>query len=54
MGDKLREEMEGYKRDVSFNVHTPLQIVFLQNFENCRLPFKNETLHQLRSIYMYE
>ena len=46
MGDKLREEMEGYKRDVSFNVHTPLQIVFLQNFENCRLPFKNETLHQ--------
>jgi hypothetical protein len=30
---------------VQFNVHTPIQIVFLNNFENCRSPFKNETLH---------
>ena len=30
---------------VHFNVHTPVQIVFLNNFENCR-SFKNETLHK--------
>jgi hypothetical protein len=38
-------------------VHTPVQIVFLNNFENCRSPFKNETLHQdrektLKSCYV--
>jgi hypothetical protein len=54
MGDKLREKMweggEGMKRfSVNFNVHTPIQIVFLNNFENSRSPFKNETLHQERS-----
>jgi hypothetical protein len=53
MGDKLREKMEGDKRDetflVHYNVHTPIQIVFLNHFENCRSPFKNETLHQERS-----
>jgi hypothetical protein len=27
----------------------PIQIVFLNFFENCRSPFKNETLHQERS-----
>jgi hypothetical protein len=32
-----------------FNVHTPIHIVFLNNLENCRSPFKNETLHQERS-----
>jgi hypothetical protein len=31
---------------VHFNVHTHIQVVFLNNFENCRSPFKNETLHQ--------
>jgi hypothetical protein len=34
--DKQREEMEGGKRDETFfsafNVHTPSQIVFLNNF----------------------
>jgi hypothetical protein len=34
---------------VHFNVHTPIKIVFLNNFENYRSPFKNETLHQERS-----
>jgi hypothetical protein len=34
---------------VHFNVHTPIQIVLLNNFENCRSLFKNETLHQERS-----
>jgi hypothetical protein len=42
--------MEGGKRDerfsVHFNLHKPIQIVFFKNFENCRSPFKNETLHQ--------
>jgi hypothetical protein len=40
MGDKLREKMEGVKRDetffrfsVHFNLHKPIQIVFLKNFE---------------------
>ncbi len=50
MGDKLREKMEGGKRDetfsVHFNLHKPVQIVFFKNFENCRSPYKNETLHQ--------
>ncbi len=48
MEDKLREKMEGDKRDaisVQFNLHKPIQIVFLQFFENCRYPFKDETLH---------
>jgi hypothetical protein len=31
---------------VHFNLHIPIQIVFFKNFENCRSPFKNETLHQ--------
>jgi hypothetical protein len=31
---------------VHFNVHTPIQIVFLNNFENWRSPFKNETLYK--------
>jgi hypothetical protein len=31
---------------VHFNEHTPIQIVFLNNFENCLPPFKNETLDQ--------
>jgi hypothetical protein len=34
MGDKLREKMEGGKKDetfsVHFKVHTPIQIVFLK------------------------
>jgi hypothetical protein len=50
MGNKLREKMEGVKGmkrfSVHFNLHKPLQIVFFKNFENCRSPFKNETLHQ--------
>ncbi len=33
---------------VHFNLHKPIQIVFFKNFENCRSPFKNETLHQGR------
>jgi hypothetical protein len=41
MGDKVREEMEGGKRDETFfSAH------ILTNFETCRSPFKNETLHQ--------
>jgi hypothetical protein len=31
---------------VHSNLHKPIQIVFFNNFENCRSPFKNETLHQ--------
>jgi hypothetical protein len=31
---------------VHSNLHKPIQIVFLKIFENCRSPFKNETLHQ--------
>jgi hypothetical protein len=50
MGDKLREKMEGGERDETFFSafywHKPIQIVFFKNFENCRSPFKNETLHQ--------
>jgi hypothetical protein len=38
------EQMEGGKRmtrfSVHFNVHIPLQIVILNNFENCRSPSK--------------
>jgi hypothetical protein len=53
MGDKLREKMEGVKGtkrfSVHFNVQAPIQIVFLRNFENCRSPFKTETMHQERS-----
>jgi hypothetical protein len=44
MGDELREKMEGGKSDkmflVHFNVHIPLEIVILNNFENCRSPSK--------------
>ncbi len=45
------EKMEGggkgmYLFSVHFNLHKPIQIVFIKNFENCRSPFKNETLHQ--------
>ena len=36
MGDKLREKMEGGKRDETFsmlfNLHKPIQIVFLNIF----------------------
>jgi hypothetical protein len=50
MGDKLREKMEGVKGmkrfSVHFNVHTHIQVVFLNNFEKCRSPIKNDTLHQ--------
>jgi hypothetical protein len=50
MGDKLREKMEGGKGmkrfSVHFNLHKPIKIVFFKNFEHCRSPFKNETLHQ--------
>jgi hypothetical protein len=53
MGEKLREKMEGVKRikrfSVHFNLQTPIRIVFLNNFENCRSPLKNETLHRGRS-----
>jgi hypothetical protein len=39
--------VKGMKRfSVHFNVHTPIQIGFVNNFENCRSPFKNKTLHQ--------
>ncbi len=31
---------------VHFNLHKPIQIMFLNFFENYRSPFKNETLHQ--------
>jgi hypothetical protein len=44
MGGKLREKIDGVKGvnrfSVHFYVHTPLQIVYLNNFENCRSPFK--------------
>jgi hypothetical protein len=44
------EGVKGMKRfSVHLNVHTPVQIVFLNNFVNCRSPLKNETLHQERS-----
>ncbi len=51
VGDKLREKIEGggkgMKRfSVHFNLYKPVQIVFFKSFENCRSPFKNETLHQ--------
>jgi hypothetical protein len=29
-----------------FNLHKPIQIVFLNNLENFMSPFKNETLHR--------
>jgi hypothetical protein len=35
---------------VHFNLHKPIQIVFFKIFENCRSPFKNETLHQESSL----
>ncbi len=31
-----------------FNVHIPIQIVFINNFENCKSPFKDKTLHKER------
>jgi hypothetical protein len=47
MGGTLRKKKEGgggvkgIKRfSVHFTVQTPLQIVFLNNFENCRSPSK--------------
>ncbi len=39
---------------VHFNVYTPIQIVFLNNFENCGSPFKNETMHQESSQNRYK
>jgi hypothetical protein len=52
-GDKLREKMEGGKRDLTFFsalycANTFTNCIFKQ-FENCRSPFQNETLHQERS-----
>jgi hypothetical protein len=44
MGDKLREKMEGRKKHETF--FSALKIVFLNNFENCKSPFKNETQDQ--------
>jgi hypothetical protein len=46
MGDKLREKMEGGKRDETFFSSHTYKVVFLNNFENCRSPIKNEILHQ--------
>jgi hypothetical protein len=50
MGDKLSKKMEGVKGtklfSVDFDVHPHIQVVLLNNFENYRSPFKNETLHQ--------
>jgi hypothetical protein len=51
MGDKIRGKMEGGKKDETFfialsSAHTPIQIVFLNNFEIFRFPFKNEVLHK--------
>ena len=44
---RKRRGVKGMKRfSVHFNLHKPIQIVFFKNFENCRSPFKNETLHQ--------
>ncbi len=44
VGDKLREKWRGVKGmkrfSVYFNVHTLVQIVFLNNFVNCRFPFQ--------------
>ncbi len=31
---------------IRVNVHTQIQVVFLNNFKNCRSHFKNENLHQ--------
>jgi hypothetical protein len=55
MGDKLREKMEGGKRDETF--FSALYCVcantiansILKQFENCWSPFQNETLQQERS-----
>jgi hypothetical protein len=49
MGDKLREKMEGGKRDekfsVHFNLHKPIQIVFFKNFgENSRTRLTKGTI----------
>ncbi len=50
LGEKLREKMEGGKGikrfSVHFNLHKHIKIVFFKNLENCRSPFKNETLDQ--------
>jgi hypothetical protein len=44
MGDTLRKKRRGGKRDKTFfsalYCATPLQIIFLNNFENCRSPSK--------------
>ncbi len=39
---------------VHFNVHTLMQIVFLNNFENCRSPFKNEPCKFPRQVKILE
>ncbi len=47
---RKRRGVKGIKRfSVHFNLHKPIQIVFFKNLENCRSPFKNETLHQENS-----
>jgi predicted alpha/beta-hydrolase family hydrolase len=47
VGNKLREEMERSKRDETFSVHTPSQIVFQIILKILGL-LKNETLHHER------
>ncbi len=53
MGEKLRENMEGGKRDETFFSALFYANTFanciLKQFENCRSPFQNKTLHQERS-----
>jgi hypothetical protein len=53
MGDKLREKMEGGKRDETFfsalYCANTITNCILNLFENCRPPFQNETLPQERS-----
>ncbi len=53
MGDKLREKMEGGKRDETFLSAVYCANTFtnciLKQVKNCRSPFQNETLNQERS-----
>jgi hypothetical protein len=53
MGGKLWEKVEGGKRDETFFSALYLANTFtnciLKQFEICRPPFQNETLHQERS-----
>ncbi len=53
MGDKLREKIEGGKRDETLFSALYCAKTFtnctLKQFENCRSPFQNKTLLQERS-----